>query len=182
MQRVAAWAVVIAMVMLTGGGFLGYLLAGRRTNGPEPRETPARELLSRVKVFPGQGAMHIPDGERFTDYNSNPPTSGPHYAEPAAWGVYEDALPDERLVHNLEHCGIWISYRPDIPAEEKARIVAYAKSFPSKVIVTPREANDAPIVLAAWQRLLEMDMFSERDADAFVSAFLNKAGPECNAK
>lgn len=181
MQRVAAWVVVIAMVMLTGGGFLGYLVADRRTGGSEARQTARDEVLARVKLFADQGVMHIPDGEHFTDYNSNPPTSGPHYAEPAEWGVYEEEVPDERIVHNLEHCGIWISYRPDIPEEEKAKIMAYGGGFPSKMIVTPRAANDAPIALVAWRRLFEMDTFSEREADIFVSAFLNKAGPECGA-
>ena len=181
MQRVAAWAVVIAMVMLTGGGFLGYLIAGRQAG--ERRDQPdSRGALSRVKVFADQGGMHMPDGEHFTAYNSNPPTSGPHYADPAAWGVYEEEVPDERIVHNLEHCGVWISYRADIPAEEKEKIAAYGNDFPSKMIVSPRAENDAPIALAAWRRLLEMDQFSERDADVFVSAFLNKAGPECNTR
>lgn len=182
MQRVAAWAVVIAMVMLTGGGFLGYLLAGRRSESGVRETGMAEGVRSRVQVFADQGGTHIPEGERFADYNSNPPTSGPHYAEPAPWGVYGEEVPDERIVHNLEHCGIWISYRPDIPAEEKAKIAAYGEKFPSKIIVTPREKNDSPVVFAAWRRLLRADWFDEREADVFVSEFLNKAGPECNAK
>ena len=44
---------------------------------------------------------HIPVGSARPAYNSNPPTSGPHYDTPAAWGFYDKELPDEQLVHNL---------------------------------------------------------------------------------
>jgi hypothetical protein len=181
LQKFAAWAVVAAMVLFAGGGILVYFFEARRQPPAARSDVSRDEVLARVQTFPDQGVNHIPDGTKINSYNSNPPTSGPHYAKPADWGIYDTELPDERLVHNLEHCGIWISYRPDISEEEKAKIVAYAKGFPTKIIVTPRAKNDAAISLAAWRHLLTMDQFSEREADIFISAFLNKAGPECNA-
>ena len=43
-------------------------------------------------------------------YNSFPPSSGPHYQQPAPWGIYEDPIKQTILVHNLEHGGIVIQY------------------------------------------------------------------------
>src|SRR5574337_1184611 len=59
---------------------------------------------------PIQGANHIPVGQPHEPYNSNPPTSGPHYATPAEAGFYDAAPPDEQLVHDLEHGYVIIWY------------------------------------------------------------------------
>ena len=42
-------------------------------------------------------------------WNSIPPTSGPHYFTPAVFGIYTE-LEIARVVHNLEHGGIYILY------------------------------------------------------------------------
>ena len=61
----------------------------------------------------GGGNLHVPRGEEHPPYNSVPGTSGWHYSDsgaPIAWGVYNEFIPDEVLVHNLEHGGIGIHY------------------------------------------------------------------------
>ena len=71
--------------------------------------------LQALKPRPGvnvpiMAVRHIQIGEQHEPYNSDPPTSGPHYAQPAQAGFYDEALPDEQLVHNLEHGYIVIWY------------------------------------------------------------------------
>jgi hypothetical protein len=66
---------------------------------------------------------HIPPGSPRPTYNSNPPSTGPHYYNqdcPAKWGTInpQPVQPDECYIHNLEHGGIWITYRPDLPADQ----------------------------------------------------------------
>ena len=61
--------------------------------------------------YPDQGGnIHIDQGESHPPYNSTPATSGWHYSAPglapAKWGIHSDVLPDEVLVHNLEHGGV----------------------------------------------------------------------------
>jgi hypothetical protein len=131
--------------------------------------------------YPIQGRDHIEVGQSHPNYNSNPPTSGWHYEEAAEWGIYDKELPDEQLVHNLEHCGIWISYQPTIPVDQKEALVAFAKAFPSKVILTPRSKNDSPIALASWGILMKLNDYNQDLMTAFLAAFLNKNGPECSA-
>lgn len=129
-------------------------------------------------AIPDQGRQHVALGTLF-QYNSNPPTSGPHFATPAEWGVYREEIPDQVLIHNLEHGGVWISYRPGIASSVIERLEAIGREFGRKVIMAPRAANDSDIALAAWGRLdtFAESEFSEERVRAFIKAWRNK-GPE----
>lgn len=123
-------------------------------------------------------------GSRRPAYNSNPPTSGPHYGTPEPRGVYDKQLPDEELVHNLEHGYVWISYRPDAGPEIRKQLESFYR-FRNKVIVTPRRENEKLIALAAWGWLDTFDSAfpagltdaEKKRIDDFVGAFINQ-GPE----
>lgn len=134
-------------------------------------------------VLPGravadQGREHVDKSHKHT-YNSNPPTSGWHYAEAAEWGIYKEELPDETLIHNLEHGGIWISYKPRISEDLRKKLEHFYDVYGRKIIVTPRQKNDQDIALAAWNRLDTFDAqeYSDEHINAFIKAFRNK-GPE----
>ncbi|MBI4053725.1 MAG: DUF3105 domain-containing protein [Candidatus Doudnabacteria bacterium] len=127
--------------------------------------------------FTIQGQTHIPPSASHDPYNSNPPTSGSHYAVPADWGVYREPLPDEQLVHNLEHGGIWISYKNPEDKEMVKQLEDLVGGYKTKVILTPRAQNDAPIALAAWGRLQKLDKFDAEVIRQFIKNLVNK-GPE----
>lgn len=129
-------------------------------------------------AFPVLGREHIPESAARPDYNSNPPTSGPHYANPAVVKFYSQELPDEQVVHNLEHGHVWISYKPDLSPEAIKVLKGLAGG---NVIVTPRSANDFDIALAAWGRLdkfnVEGGRIDEQRVKDFVVRYQNR-GPE----
>lgn len=133
--------------------------------------------LDLGEKIPGQGTDHILLGQAHPPYNSNPPTSGWHTAQTAPWGTHRVEIADEILVHNLEHGGIWISYRDTDDTELIEKLEALASRYRSKVIVTPRSRNDSPIAVAAWERLMKLDAYDEARIVAFIDAFRNK-GPE----
>ncbi len=174
-QRLRNWSiagavVVVAIAVLARGGLFGPQAAaflGRRIE-PPPGE--------RISTLPGN--LHIAAGTRGTGYTSNPPTSGEHYPNWAPWGVHTQSLPDELLVHNLEHGGIWISYKDPRDTELARNLEALAGRYPTKVIVTPRPQNDAPIAVAAWGRLLKLQQYDEQQIMKFVEAYRGKIGPE----
>src|SRR5205807_2489667 len=112
------------------------------------------------KQFANQGQEHIAVGAQHVAYNSNPPTSGPHYGDPANGGVYDRTLPDEQLVHNLEHGGIWIAYNcPDGCPELVQQLKDVAGQY-KKIVLEPRPNKDTPrINLMAWTWLDQFDDF-----------------------
>ena len=126
---------------------------------------------------PDQGREHVELGQRHPDHNSLPATSGWHFGQPygpADWGIYEEALPDEVLLHNLEHGGVGVQY--DCPAgcdELVAKLrgfVARVVNEGAKVIMSPYPGLDARIALTAWTFLEEFDDFDEARITAFISA------------
>ncbi|NJL37521.1 MAG: DUF3105 domain-containing protein [Leptolyngbyaceae cyanobacterium RM2_2_4] len=132
-------------------------------------------------AIPDLGQEHIPEGQQ-VDYNSNPPTSGPHYEEWARWGIYNQAPQDEQLVHNLEHGGIIISYHPDlIEVEDLEQIREQAQELSAinpRIIVTPRTEMSQAIALTAWGYLQELEAYDAAAIDEFYNAHIAR-GPEC---
>lgn len=133
-----------------------------------------KNLVTIGEVFENQGQTHIKPGEAHPPYNSNPPTSGWHWIQPADWGVYNKPLVDEQAVHNLEHGGIWISYK-NIDIATEASLGKIAKANSGSVIISPRDANDAKIVLASWTRLERLDSYDEAKILGFIKANKNKS-------
>ncbi len=162
-RNLTIWIVVIAAI---AGGAYFIVDYSKKAESKKPGQE-----------FPIASAEHIPDGQKAKDFNSNPPTSGQHYAEPANWGIYDEQLLDERLVHNLEHGGIWISYKPDLDPTQIAELKNIADDYTLKVIMTPRPENDSPIVVASWGRLLKLDQADDGQIKDFIKAYINK-GPE----
>lgn len=122
-----------------------------------------------------QPADHIKPGDLLPGlYLSNPPVSGWHYAETAKWGVHNEEIVDQLAIHNLEHGGIWISYKPDAPSELVGELKTIAERYRDEVILSPRAANDSLIALAAWGRLDKFDYFDEARIVKFIKAYRGK--------
>ncbi len=159
---------IYLVVILVAGGLGYYLFTMSKPVDTSNLPGTAYEVLNQI---------HIEEGS--TDhpkYNSNPPTSGWHWPQPASCLAYSVTQPDERLIHNLEHGGIWISYKSSVDAATKTKLNDFAVRF-NNVLVEPRDANDANISLAAWGRLLNMDTYDEAKVIEFIDAFMGQ-GPE----
>jgi hypothetical protein len=162
MNKIFFWTVALLVVGLIVYGLV--VASIRSTNDDANRPGQA---------VPIQGREHIAVGASHAAYNSNPPTSGPHYEQDASWGVYQTELPDEQLIHNLEHGGIWISYN-GIDDKTKTDLEKIAQSDP-KIIVEPRSQDDAPIVLASWGRLQKLQVYDEKTILDFIKGNIGKA-------
>ena len=159
----------ISVVILAALGYWGYSFVKKNI----PEEDFSREI-------PLMAAQHIPIGASHEAYNSNPPTSGPHYAEPAKPGLRDEAIADGHVIHSMEHGLVWVSYNPRIGKEaEKLR-----KAPDLLAVIAPREENETDIALASWGRLdtfdLEDGTVDENDLKRirdFINRYVNK-GPE----
>lgn len=122
------------------------------------------------------GRGHINQGQAGGPYTSSPATSGTHWPSPTDWGIYTTALPEELVLHNLEHGGMVIWYQPaDIGAEDLSALQAWVQSQVQseryKVILTPWAGTDFAhtIAVTSWNWLLYLD---ETDTDQ-LRAFLD---------
>jgi len=167
LKKVFVWILSIAVAGLLVYGVIFYANQAEKNNPGEQFNILGRE--------------HIQNGATHSQYNSNPPTSGWHYSQPANFGVYKQELPDENILHNLEHGGIWISYKPDIDEDIKSKLEDIGKNNSGSVVVSPRAANDSNIAVASWGRLLKLDNIDENQIKLFIKMNKNRS-PEPLAK
>jgi hypothetical protein len=116
-----------------------------------------------------------------------PPVGGPHNAVWMNAGVYTKPVPSERAVHNLEHGAVWITYRPNLPATEVAKLVTFVGSqslIPESEQASPGQANrymdlspwatnslPAPIVISSWGYQLRVQSPTDPRLQRFVDTF-----------
>lgn len=148
------------------------------------------EYAFEVQTFEDQGREHLAEGQEYSSYNSNPPTSGPHAPSPAPWGVSDTTLAKEVPVHNMEHGGVVIWYdcsAGTAPLDEdgcgqlrdQLRDVTQRKIDEGKLVLTlPYGGLDHRINLTAWTTLDGFDEFDQDHVEAFIDAYERWFNPE----
>ena len=169
--------VVVAVILVTA---LTIALANITLASPSP--TPAAQIAqgqcSLVQNFPSQGGTHISPGDSHPPYNSNPPNSGWHWANPQDWGIYTTSQVQEQLIHNLEHGGIVIQYR-DLPPADLQRLTSLVERDRIHMVLAPYPdlPAGANVALTAWTHLQLCNGVDEDAIRLFVTAYRDK-GPE----
>jgi hypothetical protein len=143
---IAAAAAVAAAV--AGGAFL--LFGG--SDGSGGVRTAMREAGCTYREVPaGPAAVHIQNPDGMPDeWQTMPPTSGPHFGEPAIFGMYEEPIQLARAVHNLEHGGIAIYYGDDVPEEQVEALRRFYREDPVGLLLAPLPRIGNKIALTAW--------------------------------
>jgi hypothetical protein len=126
-------------------------------------------------------------------YNSEPPTSGRHYASSLEAGFYQEEdlqrylpHPEGLLVHSLEHGYVIFWYNCETldasacqTLKEQIQGVMEAVGN-AKVIAFPRPGQAEPVVMTSWGQLQRFNEFDPQLAQQFVERNRNRA-PEPNA-
>jgi hypothetical protein len=99
--------------------------------------------------YPGLAPQHLQDPDTKVNYNSFPPSSGPHYQQPAPWGLYPEAIKQTILVHNLEHGGIIVQYGT-VGEDTVKDIESFYQDDPYGLVVAPYPKLGKKIALTAW--------------------------------
>ena len=136
----AALAIVVAVLVLRGGD--------------KNEQTALESAGCAVESFPAVPNVgdhsDVPTLTTQPAWNSNPPTSGPHYQEWAVWGFYDEEVPLVKSVHNLEHGGVVIHYGPQVPQAEVENLRTFYDDDPNGLLVAPLPSNADKITLSAW--------------------------------
>lgn len=123
---------------------------------------------------------HIAEGQT-VQYNSVPATSGDHWGLWANCGFYPEGLPDERVVHNLEHSNIVVSYNFTAPEEIGALRQAVDSLGLSRAWGVTRYYDKVPagtVVLTAWGIMDTMQGVDPDRIKKFFETYAGKIGPE----
>jgi hypothetical protein len=136
--------------------------------------------------IPGVQAIRVADNthsEAAIDYSLRPPAGGAH--NPVWWncGFYDEPVPDENAVHDLEHGAVWLAYAPDLATADVGVIHDLARANP-KVLAAPYadlEPGEA-VVATAWARQLRLDSVDDERLAQFVARYQSGAqAPEAGA-
>ena len=174
--------VLIPTVLILGVGIWFFtrpsVLGEKMSEGTgEAKPVAVDKPVEGTVEFDIVGRNHIAQGTTGSGYNSNPPTSGPHWDGPAKNGSYDSPLADEQAIHNLEHGNVWISYKNDVSDDVKNELKKIVGDDDWKVILSPRDTDETKIALAAWGRLLKMDEADYGKVKDFIKTYRNR-GPE----
>jgi uncharacterized protein DUF3105 len=120
----------------------------------------------------GPGGEHT---EGTVDYAQSPPAGGEHNSIWQNCGFYEEPIRSETAVHSLEHGAVWITYSPDLPQNEIARLRDLAQSN-DYVLVSPYPDLDSPVVASAWGKQLNLESAEDPDLERFIGAY--SQGPQ----
>jgi len=141
---VALGAAAVAALVGVGGGGRTSDLSSMRS-----QLEAAGCTLQKAKALPGVHSIHDPSGTSPT-WNTDPPTSGPHYGIPAIFGRYEDQLEPARVVHNLEHGGIFILYGDKVPDSTVEQLIGFYDDHKTGTIMAPLNRLGDRFALGAW--------------------------------
>lgn len=137
-----------------------------------------------VPALEGAHSIREPGGTS-DKWNTDPPTNGPHYGIAGIFGIYDDELELARVVHNLEHGGIYILYGDEVPEETVDELRSFYDSRKTGTIMAPLDSLGDQFALGAWVVDGDTDSgFLAKCAefdDAAVSSFfrsLQFRGPE----
>ncbi|MDA0637795.1 DUF3105 domain-containing protein [Nonomuraea sp. MCN248] len=110
-------------------------------------------------------------------YKETPPVGGQHSNYWQQCDIYDKPIHSEHAVHSLEHGAVWITYRPDLPADQisKLKDVASSTGQQEYMLVSPFEGLPAPIVVSSWNHQLKLDNPADPRLGAFIKRYQNGA-------
>jgi Protein of unknown function (DUF3105) len=139
----------VALGILLAGGILAVVAFGGGGSSSASSGLISTSSCTEQE-FPGLKPQHLNNPNANVDYNSFPPSSGPHYAQPAPWGIYPDSVKQTILVHNLEHGGIVIQYGPKVSQSDVQKIQSLYQDDPYGLVVAPYAKLGKKIAATAW--------------------------------
>lgn len=156
------------VVVLFAAGVIGY--AVYRVNESEKNTPQAR--ADRVRAMQGVTVVDYPAGEHDDNpirYDQSPPFGGKHAN---AWAdctgtVYPDPIRSENAVHSLEHGAIWVTYRPDLPADQVDELKKKVEGV-SQMLMSPYPGLRTAVSLQSWGHQLFLDSATDERVDEFI--------------
>lgn len=156
----------LGLVAIAAIGVIAIALNRPTERAAPPSPPPGVEQASNLSREHTEGPVNYP--------GKNPPMGGAHTPQWQNCGFYDTPINNMNAVHSLEHGAVWITYRPDLPADqvEVLRQLARRQSF---ILVSPYPELTSPVVATAWGAQLKMDSVADSRLGDFIRAY--RVGP-----
>ncbi len=168
-KRIGLWAVGA----LAAVGLILFIISDQPETVDLPNDP---NIPEAVETFEVTDRSHV---QGAVAYEQDPPVGGAHAEIWLNCGFYENPVPNENVVHALEHGVVWITYQPDLPGDQLDTLRAVA--LESEVIVSPYPGLDSPVVASVWGAQLGLDSADDPDLLNFVASLRNQTAPEAGA-
>ncbi len=127
-----------------------------------------RQWVEAVRTATYPAGMHAAGR---VNYLEDPPLGGTHNATWQNCGIYDAPVHKEHAVHSLEHGAVWITYRPDLPAEQVQRLKSVAAD--DFLLLSPYPGLSSPVVVSAWNNQLPLDGADDSRLEKFIARYKN---------
>jgi Protein of unknown function (DUF3105) len=169
MRRIAAAALVALLALSAcsdddqsdGDGTMPTDAPGVTTGGGTGSEPEGTETFTDLE----QTHVDTP-----VDYPQTPPVGGPHNPVWQTCAFYDTAIMTERGVHSMEHGAVWVTYSPDLAADQ-VEVLKGLQAGGKEVLVSPFEGLPTPVVASAWGKQLQLESTEDPRLAEFVSYF-----------
>jgi hypothetical protein len=161
-------ALTLVVVVFAGLviGYAVFRVNKSNQNSPEAKANDAKAISGMVvKDFPSRN--HVQGVVAYTD---SPPFGGDH--DPT-WAdcngtAYPSALRNENAVHMLEHGAVWITYKPDLAADQVAALKKKVDGI-GYMAMSPYPGLKSAVSLQSWGHQLFVDSASDPRVDQFIT-------------
>lgn len=138
-------AAIIGAALALGGG-------GGGDDSAESVRVALVDAGCTLDVKPAQPGEHTAEIDATDDpkWNTDPPTTGPHYQVGAIFGEYDSPVQIAQAVHNLEHGGVYILYGDDVPESTIDQLSTFYNEESTALLLAPLPRLGDTIALGAW--------------------------------
>lgn len=166
---------IVGLVASSGGGTSGEShinQASGSTNGVKPDvragTAPAEVKVTSLKQAAKQagcvvqlhlkdtGHKHIPPSAPTPNYDTSPPTSGPHVEAPyqQADGAYSEMPGEIFIVHTMEHGRVEFQYSPNLPEADQLALKGVYDTMYGGTLLFPNTNMTYQVAATAWTKLI----------------------------
>lgn len=142
---------------------------------PDREALPNDSGIEGVQTFPDKSIYHNHVQVVEEPTSDIPPSFGAHLGAWQNCGIYDEPVGLGNALHSLEHGAVWITYSPDLSADdvEYLRDMARGNDY---ILMSPYPQQTKPVVLSAWTVQLVIDELPDDRIEKFLAYYVN--GPQ----
>ena len=156
----------LSMWLVGGGAVITLILIILVLNPPQPG------AIDGVVTYANLSRDH---SSAAVTYPQVPPAGGVHSAQWQNCGIYDQPVHTENAVHSLEHGAVWITYRPDLPADAVEHLRSLVRGH-DHLLLSPYPGLPRPVAASAWGVLLQLDDANDSRLPQFIAHY--EQGPQ----